>query len=395
LRERSFVLFLVSRLGSGIAVTLLQATVAWQVYAISGSAFHLGLIGLAQFAPALGLSLIAGAVSDSHDRRRVVMLAQAVAALCSAALYLATASGQASLPLIYALVVLIACAAAFENPAGSALLPQLVPRSIFQSAVTVTTAVRTFAFMSGPVAMGFIIDAAGVAVPYAVHVALLAGSLAALRLVRLRLPPSEPRGVSWAAVREGLAFVRRQPIVLGCMTLDMFAVLFGSAKAMLPIYASDILQVGPRGYGVLSSSLELGAVAMAAVMIAGPPIRHTGRALLLAVGAFGLATIVFGLSRWFPLSLAAYMVAGMADYVSVVMRGTAIQLSTPDHLRGRVSSVNMLFIGASNQLGAAESGFVAALTTPTFSVVSGGVGALLTLLLVAVRIPELLRYRAG
>jgi predicted MFS family arabinose efflux permease len=177
------------------------------------------------------------------------------------------------------------------------------------------------------------------------------------------------------------------------MTLDMFAVIFGGATALLPIYANQILQVGARGYGVLSASLEAGALLSSLALMLSPPVRHAGRALLIAVGVFGLATIVFGLSRWFPLSIAAYMLAGVADQVSVVMRSTAIQLSTPDELRGRVSSVNFIFIGASNQLGAAESGFLAALTSAPFSVVSGGIGCLIALAIVTAALPELRRYR--
>jgi MFS family permease len=177
------------------------------------------------------------------------------------------------------------------------------------------------------------------------------------------------------------------------MALDMLAVIFGGATALLPVYATDILHVGPRGYGLLSSALEIGALVTSLTLIALPPIRHAGRALMIAVAVYGIATVVFGLSRSFPLSIAAYMLVGVADQVSVVMRTTAIQLSTPDELRGRVSAVNLLFIGASNQLGAAESGFVAAATTPTFAVVSGGLVSLLVLAVVAVRIPALRHYR--
>jgi MFS family permease len=184
-------------------------------------------------------------------------------------------------------------------------------------------------------------------------------------------------------------------VVLGCMSLDMFAVIFGGATALLPIYAKEILQVGPRGYGMLTSTFELGALAMSVLLMVRPPVVRAGRTLLIAVALFGVATIVFGLSRSFPLTLVAYAVAGMADQVSVVMRATAVQLSTPDELRGRVSAVNMLFIGASNQLGAAESGFVAHLTTPQFSVVSGGVVCLLIVALIAYKLPELRRYQAA
>jgi hypothetical protein len=288
----------------------------------------------------------------------------------------------------------VAAAAAFESPARTALLPQLVERRLFPAAVTVHSAIQMAAFVTGPVLMGFALDLGGIALPYALHAALMAAGLAAMALVR-PVGAAAPRGrVRWDSIVEGLRFVRGQPVVLGCMTLDMFAVLFAGATALLPIYATDILQVGPRGYGLLASSLEIGAVAAAIAMMALPPVRRTGLALIWAVAGFAVSTIVFGLSRFYPLSLAAYMAAGMADYLSVVMRGTAIQLSTPDELRGRVSAVNLIFIGASNQLGAAESGFVAALTTPTFAVTSGGAGALLVAILVAWKNPALRRYRA-
>jgi hypothetical protein len=201
--------------------------------------------------------------------------------------------------------------------------------------------------------------------------------------------------VSLRAIREGVAYVRGQPVLLGCMTLDMFAVIFAGASALLPVYAQEILRVGPWGFGVLSASLEAGALAMSVLLMVRRPIRGQGRALLAAVAVFGLATIAFGLSRSFWLSVAIYVLVGMADQVSVVMRSTIVQLTTPDELRGRVSSINMIFIGASNQVGAMESGFVAALTSATFSVVSGGVASLAVAALVAARVPALRRYRAG
>jgi predicted MFS family arabinose efflux permease len=204
---------------------------------------------------------------------------------------------------------------------------------------------------------------------------------------------ASPRDVSIKSIVEGLAFVWRQPVILGCMSLDMFAVIFGGATALLPIYAKDILNSGARGYGMLTSSFEIGAMLMAVVLTLRPPAQNAGRVLLSAVAVFGVVTIVFGLSRVFALSIGAYVIAGMADQISVVMRSTAIQLSTPDELRGRVSAVNMIFIGASNQLGAAESGFVAHLTSPQFAVVSGGVGCLIVVALIAWRLPELRRYQ--
>ena len=200
--------------------------------------------------------------------------------------------------------------------------------------------------------------------------------------------------MTWAAIVEGLAFVRRNPVVLGCMTLDMFAVILGGATALLPVYAQDILQVGAGGYGLLSGSLEIGALVMSALLLFLPSLRRAGVLLLAAVAVYGLATIGFGLSRSFPLSVACYMLVGMADAVSVVLRQTAVQLSTPDELRGRVSAVNFVFIGASNNLGAAESGFLAELTSATFSVVFGGVGCLVVVAFVAWRLPALRAYRS-
>lgn len=395
LASANFRIFAASRLFSGVAITLLRMQVLWHVHALSGSAFHLGLVGLVQFLPALGLSLIGGAVADAYERRRVAMLAQGVALCCTAGLFVATARGQVGLPLLYTLVFAIAVAGAFDNPARSALLPSLVPRSVFPAAVTLYTGIQMLAFMTGPALQGVIVAVAGPGSAYAVHAGLGLVSLVLLGLVRPRPLEGPPRRVSWAAIAEGLAYVRRSQVVLGCMSLDMFAVLFGGAVALLPIYAKEILQAGDVGYGVLAASSEVGAFLMWILLLLLPPIQRLGRALIVAVAFFGLATIVFGLSRSFPLSVAAYMAVGMADYVSVVIRGIAIQLSTPDELRGRVSSVNMLFIGASNQLGAVESGFVAALTSATFAVVSGGIASLTALGVIARKLPELRRYTLG
>ena len=390
---RDFWLYLASRFCSAAAMMMLRAAIAWHVFALSHSAFHLGLVGLVQFVPVLCLMLVGGALADTYDRRTIMMLAQVVPLACSLALWLATRSGLASLPLLYATVVAVGVAWAFDSPSRAALLPTLVARDAFPRAVTIAATNQALAFTTGPALCGWVIAAADVASVYAVQAGLIAASLAALALMGTRRRAAAGGVVSLAAIREGLAFVRRNPVVLGCMTLDMFAVIFGGAAALLPIYATEILHVGPRGYGLLTSSLELGALVMSLALTILPPIRRAGVALLAAVSVYGLATIVFGLSRWFPLSVLVYMTVGMADQVSVVMRSTAIQLSTPDALRGRVSSVNMIFIGASNQLGAAESGFVAALTSAPFSVVSGGVASLLVLGIVAAALPALRRYR--
>jgi MFS family permease len=392
---RDFYVFLVSRFAAGAAMTLLRAAVAWHVFELTGSAFYLGLTGIVQFVPALGLMLIGGAVADSHDRRRVINAAQLVLLAAGGALLYATGRGEVGLYVLYAAVAAVAAAGAFEAPARQALLPTLVPRERFPRAVTIASTNQALAFVTGPALGGLVIAQAGVRAAYGTYVVLVL--LAFVSTLSLGRPPepSVRRAASVASVLEGLRFVWSKPVILGCMSLDMFAVIFGGATALLPIYAKDILQVGASGYGVLTSTFELGALAMSVVLMVRPPVARAGRTLLIAVAIFGAATIVFGLSRAFPLTLAAYALAGMADQISVVMRATAVQLSTPDELRGRVSAVNMLFIGASNQLGAAESGFVAHLTSPEFAVVSGGVVCLLVVAFIAYKLPELRRYEAS
>jgi MFS family permease len=372
----------------------MRSAIAWHVYSVSGSAFHLGLIGIVQFIPALILTLVGGAVADSYDRRRIINGAQVVLLVAGTTLFVVTSRGAVSLPALYAAVLLISSAGAFESPARVALLPGLVPRERFPRAVTISSTNQALAFASGPAVGGVIIANAGIGAAYGTFLGLIAVAFAMILLLGPPVAADGPRrAVSLAAIQEGLRFVWTRPVVLGCMTLDMFAVIFGGATALLPIYAKDILHVGARGYGLLSASLEIGALTMALILMVRRPVRRAGQTLLFAVGVYGLATMVFGWSRAFPLSIGAYMIAGMADQISVVMRSTAVQLSTPDELRGRVSSVSMLFIGASNQLGAAESGFVAELTTPTFAVVSGGAACLLVVAIVALRLPELRRYR--
>ncbi|TMA40253.1 MAG: MFS transporter [Deltaproteobacteria bacterium] len=390
---RDFWLYVASRFCTATESMLLRAAVAWHVYALSGSAFHLGLIGLVQFLPTPALTLVGGALADAHDRRRIMMIAQLVPLGCSAGLFFATRAGAASLPVLYGMILLVAVAAAFENPARAALLPALVGREAFPRAMTIAATNQALAFTTGPAIAGLLIAAAGVGMAYALSALLVTVSLTTLTRLRSPKPEAGRAGIRLQAIREGLGFVWRSEVILGCMALDMFAVIFGGASALLPIYATDILHVGARGYGMLASSFEVGALVASAALIARRPITRAGPALLVTVAAYGIATIAFGLSRWFPLSVCAYAAAGMADQVSVVLRNTVIQLSAPDLLRGRVSAVNMIFIGASNQLGAAESGFVAALANATFSVVSGGLGCLVVVAIVAARLPRLRRYR--
>lgn len=393
IRQPNFALYAASRFCSAAAMTLLQAAIAWQVYRISGSALQLGILGLLRFGPSFGMTLVGGAVADRYDRKAIVILSQVAPLACSVVLLVATQSGSAGLPLIYALVLLIALASAFENPARLSLIPAVVTKETFQNAITVNTTAQSLAFVTGPALAGVAIAATSVSGAYALNAILVSFSLVALLLMQPRPIDGPRRAVSIAAIKEGVSFVWHRQALLGCMTLDMFAVIFGGASALLPVYATNILKVGPRGYGVLAASLDGGALLTSIALVMTPQIQRTGRALIIAVGAFGVSTIAFGLSRSFPLSVAAYMLVGMADQVSVVMRHTTVQLATPDELRGRVNSVNQLFIGSSNQLGAVESGFVAALTSATFAVVSGGIGCLAVLAAVGAKLPELRSYR--
>jgi MFS family permease len=390
---RDFWRYLASRFASASAMMLFRAAVAWHVYALSHSAFQLGLNGFVQFLPVPVLMLLGGAVADTYERRRVMMAAGAVALLCAAALFAATATGVVTVPMLFAMVALASVAWSFDGPARAALLPTLVPRETFPRAVTIASTTQALAFATGPALGGLVIAEWGIAAAYAAMAMLVVVAL--VLLAGLRLPERPPAAgvVSVRGIVDGLEFVRGNQVVLGCMLLDMLAVIFGGAVALLPIYATDILHVGARGYGLLGAAADLGALVTSLVLVVVPPIRRAGRALLVAVGVYGAATILFGLSRSFPLSVLAYLVVGMADQVSVVMRSTAIQLSTPDPLRGRVSGVNMIFIGASNQLGAAESGLVAGLTSATVSVVSGGLASLVVLATVALAMPRLRRYR--
>jgi MFS family permease len=390
--SRDFYVYLVSRFASGAAMTLLRSAVAWHVFELTRSAFYLGLVGIVQFVPVLLLSLVGGAVADRYDRRRIINATQCLQLLCGGMLLFATQHGGAGLPVLYAAVFGGACAGSFEAPARLALLPALVDREHFLRAVTISSTNVALSFVTGPALGGLVIAHAGIGYAYGLYLALVIVALLAMAALRTGGVLKNPQPVSLGTILEGVRFVWRQPVILGCMSLDMFAVIFGGATALLPIYASEILAVGADGYGLLTSSAEVGALAMSALLLWRRPVR-AGRALLLAVTVFGLATILFGLSTSFPLSLAAYALVGMADQISVVMRGTAIQLSTPDELRGRVSAVSMIFISASNQLGAAESGFVAHLTTPVFTVVSGGVACLLVVAFVAWRLPALRSYQ--
>jgi len=385
--------FIAQRFFATLARSLLHATLAWHLWKASGSYAYLGWLGAVEFAPVIPASLVAGALADSWDRKRIIALAQLVAMLASATLWFGSTNAAAEVPLVLSSAFALALTTAFENPAGSALLPAMVPRELFQAATVVSSNVRNLAAVSGPVLMAAATKLAGIPAAYALTTALFALSITALARVDCPSISGQRARVDWVSIREGIAFVRGHAAILSSITLDMFAVIFAGATALLPVFADEILEVGEWGYGILSASMQVGTLLMAALLLVARPILRPGRALLWSVCFFGVATIVFGLSRSFPVSVLAFLIAGMADQVSMVTRSVILQMSTPDALRGRVNSVNMIFIGASNELGAAESGFLAALTTATFSVVAGGAACLGVLATIWAGVPSLRRYR--
>jgi MFS family permease len=390
LGHRPFVHFWFARVTTIIGYQMLTVAVGWQIYALTGSAFDLGLIGLVQFLPAFVLLLLAGHVADRHDRRLVARSCQAVEAVIALLLAAGSATGWITEHAIFALVFALGSVRAFETPSLQALLPALVPSRLLPKAVaSSSTAVQT-AIIIGP-AFGGLLYVAGPAWTYAACVlAFIAAALVTSRIRYERTPPKrEPATLK--SVFAGLSFIRSREAILGAITLDMVAVLLGGVTALLPIYARDILQAGPWALGLLRSAPALGALTVAVYLARHPLQRHAGRTMFAAVAVFGVVTIVFGLSRSFPLSFAALVLLGASDMISVVVRSSLIQLGTPDAMRGRVSAVNAMFIGTSNQLGEFESGVMAAWLGTVPSVVVGGIGTLLAVLLGRRLFPQLAR----
>ena len=329
-------------------------------------------MGLFQFIPALLLTLPAGHVADRLHRARIFTACMAGQAVAAAVLLLGIYADVVNRELILLVSVVLGVARAFQMPAQQALTPQLVPAPLLQRALTLSASAMQAAIILGP-ALGGLLYGGGPALVYAASAAmlLLAGALS-MQVRYTHIPTQE--SASWRSLLAGVAFVWQRKVILGATTLDLFAVLLGGATALLPIYARDILFVGPLGLGLLRGAPAAGALAMSLLLVRWPLRRRVGRSLLLAVAVFGLATVIFGLTQSFALALTALVVCGAADSISVVMRSTLVQLETPDTMRGRVSAVNSIFIGASNQLGEFESGAVAALYGPVASVVSGGIG---------------------
>ncbi len=393
LREPGFRRYLTGNLVGTIGFQMQGVAVGWELYERTHSAFALGIVGLVQVVPIILLFLPVGHLVDRYDRRKVLMAALAGLALAAAGLA-AVSVTRAPVPLFYACLFLSGTARALLGPAKSALLPEIVRLDAFQSAVAWNSGGWQMAEVIGPAIGGALLAATRTpSLVYLTHAALALAFLTLVAGVRISGGRRPTVAASLDSLLDGARYVFRTRILLAAITLDLFAVLFGGAVALLPVYAKDILHVGPAGLGGLLAAQSIGAVSTTLVMAHLPPFKRAGPALLRAVTLFGLATIGFGLSRFYALSLLALAVAGGADSVSVVIRMTLAQLGTPDELRGRVSAVNSLFIGTSNQLGEFESGAMAGFFGPVVSVVAGGIGTLIVVALVAAKWPEVRRLR--
>jgi len=385
-----FTLYQIARFFIVAALEMQSVAVGWQVFEITHRALDLGLVGLAQFLPGVLLFLVAGHAADRHNRTRLLNICYAGFILCSGLLLILTLRHSRSVYAIYVVLLLLGVVRCFNWPASRALLPQLVPAEYFSKAVAWNASLFQAATILGPSIGGILYALVGG--PSIVYATATAGSAIAL-LASLRIhatPQSRPaEEMSFHTVMAGFRYVWREKVVLGSISLDMFAVLLGGAVALLPVYASDILRTGPWGLGLLRSAPGVGA-AMMALFLAQRPIRgRAGWIMLICVAGFGVSTIVFGVSRSLALSLVALFIVGATDMVSVIIRATLVQIATPDEMRGRVNAVDMLFIGASNELGEFESGLTAQWFGTVHAVVLGGLGTLIVIALWAWLFPDL------
>jgi len=375
MRHRPFALFWSARVMSSVAFQMMSVAIGWQIYSITHSAFALGLVGLSQFLPMFMLTLVVGHVADRYDRRTIAFICQAIQGVAALTLCIATWRGVTSQGLIYLIAAIAGSARAFESPSMAALLPNLIPRAQLQYATAWSTSANQTAQILGP-AMGGLLYAFGALTVYGavavafIGAAVVLSSIKIEQVVRMRTP------LTFESLFSGIAFIRRKPVILGALSLDLFAVLLGGATALLPVFARDILHAGPWALGVLRAAPAVGALAGSIYLAHFPLRRRAGTALFGGVIAFGIATIVFGLSRNLYVSLIALAALGASDVISVVVRMSLVQLQTPDDMRGRVGAINSLFIGTSNQLGEFESGMTAGLFGAVPAVLIGGVGTL-------------------
>jgi MFS family permease len=380
LAHRPFVQFWTGRVFATVGFQMQSVAIAWQVYELTDSAFDLGLVGLAQFVPMLLFSLVTGHVADAFDRRRILVICQVVKLLTVFVFVWASVHGGLSRIAIFAVIFVFGAARAFEMPALQALLPAVVPESLLPRAIAASASGNQVATIGGP-AVGGLLYAISPATAYAVCGVLYVFGAIFIGRMRTGAPLHKREPVSLDSLLAGIRFIRGHPMMLGAISLDLFAVLLGGATALLPIYAKDILHVGPTGLGILRAAPGVGAL-VTSLWLARFPLRgHVGRSMYIAVAVFGVATTVFAVSTSFVLSLVLLAILGGSDMVSVVIRSSLVQLETPDAMRGRVSAVNSVFIGSSNQLGEFESGITAAWFGVVPAVVLGGLGTIVVVLL--------------
>jgi MFS family permease len=393
LRHGTFGAFLVSRFCAIAGSQVVSVAVGWQVYQATGDPLALGLTGLAQFATMAVLAPFTGDVADRVEKKLVLAGCHVVYLGCALALAWCTARPELGVAPIYAILALLGAARAFWQPAGQALLPALVPRADFQRAVAWSSANFQIALIAGPALGGALVGFGGARAAYLAAGALVLVSLLLILRLRYRIEERslQPERSGWRRAFAGLAYVRSNPVILGAISLDLFAVLLGGATALMPVFAEDILDVGATGLGFLRAAPGAGAGAVGLWLAFHPIRRAAGRRMFACVALFGVATIVFGLSRNFALSLVTLVVLGGADMISVVVRHTIVQIRTPPEMRGRVAAVNLVFISASNELGDLESGLTAAWFGVIPAVLVGGVGTLVVTLLWARLFPELYR----
>jgi MFS family permease len=389
--------FLASITTTTFAIQVQNTTLGYHMYQLTNDPLALGMVGLAEAVPFITFALGGGLVADRVDRRRVALVALTVMATAAMGLVLLArheaALGRAPVrTAIYALIVVGGICRSFLQPARAALAAQLAPRELYARAVAWRTGLFQLASVLGPALGGLMCATIGVEGSYAVGAVLLLSAMVLMGRVRGPVRAARaPQSSLLASLREGVAFLRGDRVLLAAIVLDLFAVLFGGAVALLPVFASEVLRVGPRGFGLLRAAPAAGALVASLILAARPPLRRAGRALLLSVAGFGLAMIVFALSRSFVLSLVALAVSGALDMVSVLVRSTLMQLRVPEHMLGRVSSINQIFIGSSNEIGAFESGLAARLLGTVPAVVFGGVVTLAVVALTGWRAPSLRR----
>lgn len=383
IRRRDFMLFWFARVAATLGVQIQSVALGWQMYAVARetmdvkqSAFYVGMIGLAAFIPVLFLSPIAGETADRHDRRKVLLICYVGEIGTAVTLALASIYGFASIPLLLLLSALFGASRAFMGPSSTALGPMLVPRSLLPRAIAWNSLAWQGGSIVGP-AIGGLLLTHSTGLSYSVTTVLYLVAFVCVFMIRGVTQPIVQAGSRWALIKEGLVYTWTNKIVFGAISLDLFAVLLGGATALLPVFARDVLHVGPEGFGLLRAGPAIGATLVAVVLATRPIRRHAGITMFAGVAVFGAATIVFGLSKSLPLSVAALAVLGGADMLSVYVRQTLVQIVTPDHMRGRVAAVSSLFIGASNELGEFESGVVARFFGPVGAAIFGGVGALI------------------